>query len=290
MKYIEMTTKSPTLADMRYHVADMEIRIEETVETENYCRTRLQLQTTTCDPVDLYWVRPLSEGPWPLVVFLHWLEPEAKDSNATQFLPMAEELASRGIASILPDCFWSVDADKYQLDSQFYRNQWWKTEVEADTGLIRSQLQQLQLCLAYTRGQAVQDPSQWVLAGHDFGAMFGILLSVLSQSFQALILMAATGKFSDWFRFGSQLNEQELERYREALTPLDPLTHIGAIRQPVHLFFAEDDVYVPAETAEELFAAASEPKEVRYYQAQHGMNRTAFDDMKQLLLSYLTAS
>ena len=56
-----------------------------------------------------YLVRPAEEGGKDLaaVLFVHWYETEAKDSNRTQFLKEAIQLAGRGVVSLLVETMWS---------------------------------------------------------------------------------------------------------------------------------------------------------------------------------------
>jgi predicted esterase len=42
--------------------------------------------------------------------------------------------------------------------------------------------------------------------------------------------------------------------------------------------FANDDFHVPKERAEEFFAAAKDPKEMKWYEAGHGLNEEAMRD------------
>ena len=54
----------------------------------------------------VYLVRPA--GPVKAaVLFVHWYEPGSADSNRTQFLSQALELAREGVVSLLPETMWS---------------------------------------------------------------------------------------------------------------------------------------------------------------------------------------
>ena len=60
------------------------------------------------------------------------------------------------------------------------------------------------------------------------------------------------------------------------MSEIDPIAHIPNL-SPASVFFqfATDDPHVPMERAEEFFAAAKEPKEMKSYQAGHGLNEEA---------------
>ena len=53
-----------------------------------------------------YYIRPKGEGPFPAILYVHWYEPEAGDSNRTQFVEEAKGMATQGAASLLveTDC------------------------------------------------------------------------------------------------------------------------------------------------------------------------------------------
>src|ERR1700716_3866200 len=48
-----------------------------------------------------------TSGKSAVILFVHWLEPHAKDSNRTQFLGQAVELAKLGTTSLLIETMWS---------------------------------------------------------------------------------------------------------------------------------------------------------------------------------------
>ncbi|MHA2502939.1 MAG: dienelactone hydrolase family protein [Candidatus Kariarchaeaceae archaeon] len=237
--------------------------------------------------VSVYLVIPDGEGPFPAIHFIHWLETHARDSNKDQFLPMAKELAQQGIVSILPDCFWSVDKDIFDKDPTSYTSKWWKTDKDHDLTLIKNQLIELKIVEDYLLSLTIVDRTRVSLGAHDFGAMFACLLSQLGYSYRSYAFMAMTAHFSDWFRFGSKLSEEELASYIEALAFTAPIEAISELPSgSVHLGFASNDFYVPLEVAERIVNATQEPT-VKHYEAEHGMNEDAFTDLKNWLRTSL---
>lgn len=234
--------------------------------------------------VSAFLVTPVGEGPFPAIHFIHWLETHAQDSNRTQFLPHAIELAKNGYLSILPDAFWSTTPEKFAKDPKL----WWKTEVEFDLELCRVQIIELLRSYDLLHSRDDVDKNRIGLVAHDFGAMFGSLLPTLDKTYQTFVFMAATGRFSDWFKFGSELTPEQMNPYIESMSFIDPVTNISNIRDKKVLFqFADDDFYVPKDKAEELYSAVSDPKELRWYNAKHSMNETTFIDMKSWVKEHL---
>jgi hypothetical protein len=73
------------------------------------------------------------------------------------------------------------------------------------------------------------------------------------------------------------------------MAEIDPITHVGNLSPAPILFqFAIDDFHVPRERAEEFFAAAKEPKKLRWYEAGHGLNEKATQERMAWLAKALS--
>jgi predicted esterase len=96
--------------------------------------------------------------------------------------------------------------------------------------------------------------------------------------------MAATPRFPDWYLYSPKLEEEAREAFIHQMSEIDPITHIPNL-SPAEAFFqfATNDPHVPKERAEEFFAAAKKPKEVKWYEAGHGLNQEATVDRKAWL-------
>ena len=51
--------------------------------------------------------RPEGHEPLAAILFVHWYEPESRDSNRSQFVEEAKELAREGAACLLIETLWS---------------------------------------------------------------------------------------------------------------------------------------------------------------------------------------
>lgn len=221
---------------------------------------------------------PVKKG----ALFLHWLEPEAQNSNKTEFLPYAREIAKLGYISLLPDCFWSTTPEESKRTRNWYQ---WKTEVENDTLLIVKQTRELLTVNQYLRELSGLGQEEISMVAHDFGAMFGLMLTIYDLRFEKYALMACTPAFSDWFRFGSKLGEDELGEYVRKMDVFTPSYYIDRVApSPVLLQFSTDDFYVPKEKALAYYERAKEPKMLKWYDAGHGLNEQAIEDSKEWLV------
>ncbi len=227
--------------------------------------------------IGAYLVRPSGDlKSAPGVLFVHWYDPESHDSNRSQFLGQAIDLAHEGAVSLLIDTMWS-DAEWFPRRN---RNDDFKNSVEAVKDLRRA--------LDVLLSQKGVDAKRVAYVGHDFGAMYGAVLSSVDRRVSAWALQAGTTSFSDWFLLGTRLSDAERQAVVDTLAPLDPVKHIAAAAPaPVFLQFGNKDPYVPGPRAEAFFKAAKEPKKMQYYDAGHGLNAKAVADRQQWLREQL---
>jgi dienelactone hydrolase len=132
------------------------------------------------------------------------------------------------------------------------------------------------------------DASRIALVGHDFGAMYGSLVAGVDRRVKALVFIAGTRSFADWFLLGRKLDPAAERAVRDELAPLDPLGYVGKIAPaPVLFQFATKDPYVSKEAADALVAAAGEPRSVKFYDTGHAMSIEALEDRVPWLLRAL---
>src|SRR5439155_22698229 len=179
---------------------------------------------------------------------------EAPNSNRTEFLPDALELAKHGVVSLLPQEFFP----------------WKQTltgKVDQDRRLAIDQVVQLRRALDVLEAHGAAGlPVGFV--GHDYGAMFGSLL-VADGRPKAYVLMAPDATFAKWF-VKYFVRGASATEYQRAFAPLDPVNYVDeAAPAGVFFQFAKSDRYVPSYIAGKLFAAASDPKKTRSYDGRH---------------------
>ena len=135
------------------------------------------------------------------------------------------------------------------------------------------------------------DPNRIAYVGHDFGGMYGVLAGSLDKRPTHYVIMAATPRFPDWYLYLPKLEGDAREAFIAQMSEIDPITHVGNLSPAPILFqFATNDFHVPTERAEEFFNAAQEPKEMRWYEAGHGLNEKASQERKQWLINTLALS
>lgn len=210
------------------------------------------------DGREAYLITPSAGGSGAAVLFLHWFDTEAPDGNRTQFRDEATVLArEHGVVSLLPQGRfpWAepptdADADRRRIE----------LEVEAGRG-----------ALGLLAGCPDVDAGRIGLVGHDFGAMHGLVLAARDDRVAAVVSIAATPRWGDWFLPFWPIQGDRFD-YLRALHPLDPITVVGSVApRPLLLQFARGDFYIADMTGLELRRAAGDSAELRAYDADHAM-------------------
>jgi predicted esterase len=223
-----------------------------------------------------YLVTPARRTSGPGILFVHWYEPESKDSNRTQYLAQAVELAAGGATSLLIETMWS--------DAEWFK----KRNRDDDYANSVVQVKEFRRALDLLAAQRTVERARLAFVGHDFGAMYGAVLAGIDARPRAWALQAGTTSFSLWYLLGTKLEGAERQAVIDRLSPLDPVVSIAkAAPSPVLFQFGRNDPYVPEARAQEFFAAAREPKTALWYDAGHGLNEQAIRDRQNWLRQVL---
>jgi dienelactone hydrolase len=214
-----------------------------------------------------YLVVPSAKGGHPAALMVHWYAPEEHDSNRTQYLGQAVELAKLGVVSLLPETMWSEP-------------KWFPTRKRAEDydASVRS-VKELRRALDLLVSQPGIDKKRVGLIGHDFGAMYGAILITADKRPTLYALQAFTNEMSHWYLYGPKMPEPDRTNFIEKLKPLDATEHLGkAAPAPVLLQFGTIDIHVSQPRAQANINATSEPKKAIWYEAGHGLNEQAIKD------------
>jgi len=215
---------------------------------------------------------PQKDGPFAAILYIHWYEPASPDSNRSQFVDEAKEMARSGAACLLVETLWS--------DPDFFLKR-----TQADD--IRNSIEELvniRRAMDLLLSQPGVDAGRFALVGHDFGGMYGVVAGSLDRRPTHYVVMAATPRFPDWYLYAPRLEGEPRAEFIRQFSTLDPIAHIPSLSPAPALFqFGTDDPHVPRDRAGEFFEAAKEPMELRWYESGHGLNPVATADRKQWL-------
>lgn len=213
------------------------------------------------------------------LLYVHWYEPEAHDSNRHQFVEEAKEMARGGAVCMLVETLWS--------DLDFFIK---RTQADDARNSVQEAVN-LRRALDVLLAQDGVDASRVAYVGHDFGGMYGVLMGSVDRRPTHYVIMAATPRLPDWYLYYPALEGDARDAFIQEVREFDPITHVANLAPaPVLFQFATDDFHVPKERAEEFFAAAREPKELKWYSAGHGLNGQATVERKAWLKEKLGLS
>ena len=220
-------------------------------------RARVRTTDTTIGKGDAaleaYIVEPADGRPRAGVLFLHWLGEHPSDR--TQFLAEATQLAARGVQSVLPAG----------------RLPWVPDPVDAKTDIANIELEQRRLRYALDAlVDGLPKGAPLALVGHDFGAMHGLLLAARRPAFKAVVMIAATPRWADWFLRFWKIEGDRFD-YLRRLAPLDPIESARTLKAKTLWQFSERDFFIAPMSALELARAAPGEPSIEWYKADHAM-------------------
>lgn len=209
--------------------------------------------------IKAYLVRPDGKGSFAGLTFFHWYGEPNGDRN--EFLAEAVALARQGAVSLLIQ-------GRVPWSEPF-------TDLTEDRRRIIEQTVEVRRAFDLLLSQPGVDPKRVGFVGHDYGAMYGGIVAGLEKRAKAYVLVAGMGSFSDWSLkyWPATATAKGEEAYRRGMDAVDPVRYVSRAA-PAALFFqfANSDKYIPKATATAFSDAASQPKQVAWYEAQHDLN------------------
>lgn len=209
--------------------------------------------------ISAYRLVPPGGGPFAGIVFVHWLG--STNANRDEFLKEASALAKKGAECLLVQGYFPWSASP--KDSEYDRRQ------------VIHQTIEFRRALDLLLSQPEVDQKRIAYVGHDYGALYGGVLSGVEKRVKAFVLTAGMGDFSTWFlKFWlGGMQEKDRETYTLAMSSVDPIGYVSNA-SPAALFFqfATIDRFILKDTALKFYQAASEPKSVAWYDTTHSFD------------------
>jgi dienelactone hydrolase len=212
----------------------------------------------------------------PAVLWAHWLG-EPATTNHTEFMADAQELAKRGVVSLLLDMPWS-------------QKDWFRSGRSPETDYADTIAQVVTLrraldCLTAIPGV---DKSRIAYVGHDFGAMDGALLLAVDDRPQYVVLMTPTLSYWEWYLLGKQ--PADPAAYVAQMSAFDLPGWLAKGKQKATLLqFGQNDEYVAQATGIALRnAVPNRDRTFKAYKLDHALDDvTARDDRRAWLIAHL---
>ena len=142
-------------------------------------------------------------------------------------------------------------------------------------------IKDLQRAVDVLRARPNVDAARIAYVGFSWGGATGALFAGIERRLKAVALVVghsgqvslATGR--DGYLVNTNLPCAARVAWKRAMTPLEPIRFIGNANAPLLLQNGRSDEFVPVANAEDLHAAAPQPKSTLWYEATHGLNQFA---------------
>jgi hypothetical protein len=226
--------------------------------------------------IDAFLITPEDGSGYPAVEFM----PGAPGAKYT-FYTEAIELAKAGVVSLLPNPPYARPPIE---DVVVFK--------PSDKDGIVQEVKEMRRGIDLLVSRPEVDPSRLGYVGFSWGASLGGIFSAVERRVHSFVLMSLVPHLSTDMR---QLAEDQgieggLAAYEEAMRPIDAINYLPhAAPSAVFLQAGELDTRPSPKDAQEAFAAASDPKKLEMYHAEHELNAQAKTDARGWLLERLGA-
>jgi cephalosporin-C deacetylase-like acetyl esterase len=229
-------------------------------------------------------VLPPGKGPFAAIIWGHWCWANSDFHNRKEFLSEAVALAPSGVASLLVD--FPIARPGYVVDQDPLSEKHIDELVEQVVAIRRS----ADLLLS----RPFVDQKRLAYVGHSCGASAGAVVSGVDKRFRAFVFMAspisdeAAVKTPQFQEFRQKAGPQKVDAFLAKYSWTDQGKYI-AHAAPASLFFqyASKEDFLSPDLAEATAALASQPKQIKIYDAPHALNAEARRDRIAFLAEQL---
>jgi dienelactone hydrolase len=240
--------------------------------------------------VPAYLVVPKGRGPFPAILFGHWMMPGSPLKSRREFLEEAIVLARSGAASLLIDT--PLVRPGFVLE---------KDEMRAAAQSSETSRQQV---IDFRRGIDLLMISPGVrknaiaYVGHSYDAHVGGILSAVEKRIKSFVLMA--GGFADeeyvfdpdnaeMLKLRQRVGDEAIRAYFQKYAWDDPINFVGhSAPAAVFLQFGRQDKPITEKMARRYHELFAEPKRISFYDAGHALNAAARRDRADWLRQRLS--
>jgi dienelactone hydrolase len=226
--------------------------------------------------ITAFYVVPAGDGPFPAVLFM----PGAPGARFT-FFSEAVELAKRGIASLLPDPPYARPPIEDVVEF-----------TPADRDGIVQEVVEMRRAVDFLVSKDEIDPSRLGYVGFSWGGSLGANFAGVERRVGSFVLMSAIPRLSaDMTALAEERGVDAPEGYEEAMKPIDAVDYLPHVApNALFLQFGSEDTRPSPEMGKEVQAAASMPKQAKWYEGGHELNDQARAEREDWLAERLGAS
>ena len=226
--------------------------------------------------ITAFYVVPAGDGPFPAVLFM----PGAPGARFT-FFSEAVELAKRGIASLLPDPPYARPPIEDVVEF-----------TPADRDGIVQEVVEMRRAVDFLVSKDEIDPSRLGYVGFSWGGSLGANFAGVERRVGSFVLMSAIPRLSaDMTALAEEQGLDAAEGYEETMKPIDAVDYLPHVApNALFLQFGSEDTRPSPEMGKKVQAAASMPKQAKWYEGGHELNDQARAEREDWLAERLGAS
>lgn len=177
----------------------------------------------------------------------------------------ADMMATLGYVTLSIDTQYHGDraragrtGDIHLIDQTVNRDAWVQTVVD------------LRRAVDYLVTRPDVDAAHIGMMGFSQGGMIGATFAGVEPRLAAVCLAVAGGGLVEWGEKTGLVRTTDLSRVRMNAAVVDPIYHIGRMAgRPLLMLSAARDELIPKQATDALFAAAQQPKEIKWYPSGH---------------------
>ncbi|MBZ5508688.1 MAG: hypothetical protein LAO78_24775 [Acidobacteriia bacterium] len=243
------------------------------------------------DRVPAYLLIPHGNGPFPAIIWGHWLMKGSPLANKDEFLEEALVLARAGVVSLL------IDAPQVRHDFVEQKGANTLELVKQQSEAAGHQVIDLRRGVDLLLGRHDVDRKRIAYVGHSWDAHVGAILAGVDTRICCYVLMAS-GYSDEEELFASkdpgrmaqikEMGEDNVREYFHEYAWDDPVYFLGHTdRESIFLQFASHDGISKEQGQKYLDAFSSKDKKMEFYDAPHALNATARLDRARWLQKHL---
>ncbi len=244
------------------------------------------------DHVPAWLVVPQGDGPFPGIVWGHWMNEKSPRRNRDEFLEEAVALANSGVMSVLIDT--PMVRPNYVEESIEKEPLRW-AEQFSDTE--RQEVIDLRRAVDLLLSRRTIDKNRIGYVGHSYSAHAGAILAGVEKRISTFVLM--TGSYTDEesvraatsggeFKWRQAVGEQGVNEYFSNYAWDDPAHYLGHTEtQSIFLQFASKDQTTRVQAQKYLDRFSAKDKKLEFYDAGHALNHAALIERDRWLQSHL---
>jgi dienelactone hydrolase len=200
-------------------------------------------------------VSPKGNGPFAGIVYMHWMG--LTGSNRREYFNEAVTMAQHGAVSLLPAGFFPWVSQP--------------TGTQDDRALYIGQVIELRRAFDFLLAQPGVDPQRLGYVGHDYGGVYGGILAGVDKRAKTYVLIAGAPSFADLIC--NSCTGLKRDQYLPIVQDLDPINFIpNAAPASIFFQFGKNDSTVTESLANQFYKAASQPKQIEWYDDVHDMH------------------